>query len=65
MNSKLAVLILCSVALVGCKSDVEKCVDAMVAANTEFYERNTDKKRSKKDIEAEARVVCLRAAAGK
>jgi hypothetical protein len=52
------------IVLAGCKSDVEKCVDSMVATNTEFHER-TGQKKSKNEIEAEARVMCLRAAAGK
>lgn len=72
-------------ALPGCESDVEKCVDSLIAMRTQENQKipdsKTDRKKTftwedarrpptaekltKSEIEAESRVYCLRAAAGK
>jgi hypothetical protein len=48
----------------GCKSDVDKCVDAYMKSTdtTEYLKKHPN---DKSNLEAEFRSLCMRAAAGK
>lgn len=66
MKIKFLSVVLMGFMLSACKSDVDKCVDALIAESTESNaKKDLSSQRTKAEIEAESRVWCLRAAAGK
>ena len=52
------------VTIIGCKSEVDKCVDAQINAINPFskYAQNYP---TKEEVEAEARLTCLQASQGR
>jgi hypothetical protein len=61
MNMKNTIaLIFAAFSIVGCSTDVEKCVDAAVRANTD----KSSTEKDKEEIRSIAYMACLRASKG-